>query len=83
MNAEIRYSIILEHNAEVLLANASMAQVEAFWDANDSRYFGLHMEEPYGAHVRVMVTDEMQEEEACTCLAGAALASHSLQGNPN
>jgi hypothetical protein len=63
MNAEIRYSIILEHNAEVLLANASMAQVEAFWDANDSRYFGLRMEDPCGAHVRVMVTDEMPEEE--------------------
>lgn len=64
MNAEIRYSIILEHNAEVLLANASMAQVEAFWDANDSRYFGLRMEDPCGAHVRVMVTDEMPDDEA-------------------
>jgi len=63
MNAEIRYSIILEHNAEVLLANASMAQVEQFWDANDSRYFGLHMEDPCGSHVRVMVTDEMPDDE--------------------
>ena len=69
MNTEIRYSIILAHNAEVLLANASMAQVEAFWDANDTRYFGLHMENPCDAHVRVMVTDEIPEdEETLHCL---------------
>jgi len=37
MNTERRYSIILEHSAEVLLEHAPMAQIEAFWDANDTR----------------------------------------------
>ena len=64
MNTETRYSIILERSAEVLLENAPMAQVEAFWDANDSRYFGLRMEDEHSAHARVFVTDEMPEEEA-------------------
>ena len=63
MNAEIRYSIILEHNAEVLLANASMAQVEAFWDANDETYFGLRIEDAQSEHARVYVTDEIPEDE--------------------
>ncbi|MFK8332087.1 hypothetical protein M2D63_018955 [Pseudomonas sp. BJa5] len=64
MNTETRYSIILERSAEVLLENAPMAQVEAFWDANDSRYFGLRMEDEHSAHARVFVTDEFPEEEA-------------------
>ncbi|WP_449429946.1 hypothetical protein [Pseudomonas putida] len=70
MNAERRYSIILERSAEVLLENASMTQVEEFWDANDSRYFGLRMEDQCAAHVHVLVTDEMpeEEEEALYCL---------------
>ncbi|MBH3428908.1 hypothetical protein [Pseudomonas alkylphenolica] len=63
MNTERRYSIILEHSAEVLLNNASMAQVEAFWDANDSRYFGLRMEDELSAHARVMVTDVVPDDE--------------------
>lgn len=63
MQTETRYSIILEHNAEVLLENASMAQVEAFWDANDTRYFGLRMEDQGNADVRVLVSDEMAKED--------------------
>lgn len=63
MNTERRYSIILEHSAEVLLNNASMAQVEAFWDANDTRYFGLRMEDELSAHARVMVTDVVPDDE--------------------
>ena len=63
MHTEIRYSIILEHNAEVLLENASMAQVEAFWDANDTRYFGLRMEDQDSKAVRVLVSDEMPDED--------------------
>jgi len=63
MNTETRYSIILERSAEVLLENALMAQVEAFWDANDSCYFGLRLEDEHSANVRVMVTDEAFEEE--------------------
>ncbi|MGH8485355.1 MAG: hypothetical protein ACRESP_13245 [Pseudomonas sp.] len=63
MNTERRYSIILEHSAEVLLNNASMAQVEAFWDANDARYFGLRMEDELSAHARVMVTDVVPDDE--------------------
>jgi hypothetical protein len=63
MNTETRYSIILERSAEVLLENAPMAQVEAFWDANDSRYFGLRMEDEHSAHARVFVTDEIPEDE--------------------
>ncbi|MGE8068867.1 hypothetical protein [Pseudomonas sp. NPDC089569] len=70
MNIERRYSIILEHSAEVLLENAPMEQIEAFWDAHDAQYFGLRMEGEHGAHVRVIVTDQVpeeEEEEAC-CL---------------
>ncbi|WP_337158496.1 hypothetical protein [Pseudomonas putida] len=63
MNTETRYSIILEHSAEVLLENASMAQVEAFWDDNDERYFGLRIEDERSAHARVIVTDEVPDEE--------------------
>ncbi len=63
MHTETRYSIILEHNAEVLLENASMAQVEAFWDANDTRYFGLRMEDQDSTDVRVLVSDEMANED--------------------
>lgn len=63
MNTERRYSIILEHSAEVLLEHAPMAQIEAFWDANDTRYFGLRMEDEHSAHARVIVTDEVPDEE--------------------
>ncbi len=63
MQTETRYSIILEHNAEVLLENASMAQVEAFWDANDTRYFGLRMEDHGSTDIRVLVSDEMAKED--------------------
>ncbi|WP_419183298.1 hypothetical protein [Pseudomonas monteilii] len=63
MITETRYSIILEHNAEVLLENASMAQVEAFWDANDTRYVGLRMEGEGSTDVRVLVSDEMPEDD--------------------
>lgn len=64
MNTEMRYSIILEHSAELLLENALMAQVEAFWDANDDRYFGLRLEDEHSSHARVIVTDKIPEEEA-------------------
>ena len=64
MKTERRYSIILEHSAEVLLEHAPMAQIEAFWDANDARYFGLRMEDEHSAHARVIVTDKAPEEEA-------------------
>ncbi|WP_442111547.1 hypothetical protein [Pseudomonas sp. NUPR-001] len=64
MNTETRYSIILERSAEVLLENALMAQVEAFWDANDTRYFGLRMENEHTAHARVLVTDEVPDDDA-------------------
>jgi hypothetical protein len=63
MNTERRYSIILEHSAEVLLEHAPMAQIEAFWDANDMRYFGLRMEDEHSAHARVFVTDKVPAEE--------------------
>lgn len=63
MKTERRYSIILEHSAEVLLEHAPIAQIEAFWDANDTRYFGLRMEDEHSAHARVIVTDEFSEEE--------------------
>jgi hypothetical protein len=63
MNTERRYSIILEHSAEVLLEHAPMAQIEAFWDANDTRYFGLRMEDEHSTHARVIVTDEVPDEE--------------------
>ncbi|PSS56628.1 hypothetical protein [Pseudomonas sp. BBP2017] len=64
MNTERRYSIILERSAEVLLNNALMTQVEAFWDANDARYFGLRIEDEHSAHARVMVTDELPDDES-------------------
>lgn len=63
MKAEKRYSIILERSAQVLLENVPMAQIEAFWDANDTRYFGLRMEDEDSAHTRVIVTDQIPEEE--------------------
>lgn len=63
MSAEKLYTIVLEHSLEVLLEAATMAQVEAFWDAYDTRYFGLRMEEDNANHARVIVTDEMPEEE--------------------
>jgi len=63
MKTERRYSIILEHSAEVLLNNALMAQVEAFWDANDARYFGLRIEDEHSAHARVMVTDKIPDDD--------------------
>ncbi|GAB6388999.1 hypothetical protein [Stutzerimonas marianensis] len=71
MSAEKLYTIVLEHSLEVLLEAATMAQVEAFWDAHDTRYFGLRMEEETACHARVIVTDEMpeeEEEEAELCL---------------
>ncbi|WP_407295351.1 hypothetical protein [Stutzerimonas zhaodongensis] len=58
------YTIVLEHSLEVLLEAATMEQVEAFWDAYDTQYFGLRMEEENAHHARVIVTDEMPEEEA-------------------
>jgi len=64
MSAEKLYTIVLEHSLEVLLEAATMAQVEAFWDAYDTRYFGLRMEEDSTHHARVIVTDEIPEEEA-------------------
>lgn len=63
MSAEKLYTIVLEHSLEVLLEAATMAQVEAFWNAYDTRYFGLRMEEDTVYHARVIVTDEMPEEE--------------------
>jgi len=67
MSAEKIYTIVLEHNLEVLLEAATMAQVEAFWDEHDSHYFGLRMENESGIHTRVIVTDEMPAEEAELC----------------
>ena len=45
-------------------------QVEAFWDAYDTRYFGLRLEEDNAQHARVIVTDEIpeDEEEAELCI---------------
>ena len=63
MSAEKLYTIVLEHSLEVLLEAATMEQVEAFWDAYDSRYFGLRMEEENSHHARVIVTDEIPEDE--------------------
>jgi hypothetical protein len=40
-----------------------MTQIEAFWDANDTRYFGLRMEDEHSAHARVIVTDEVPDDE--------------------
>lgn len=67
MSAEKLYTIVLEHSLEVLLEAATMEQVEAFWDVHDSRYFGLRMEDETGPHARVIVTDEIPEEEAELC----------------
>lgn len=67
MSAETLYTIVLEHSLEVLLEAATMAQVEAFWDEHDSHYFGLRMEDGTSSHVRVIVTDEIPEEEAELC----------------
>jgi len=67
MSAEKLYTIVLEHSLEVLLEAATMEQVEAFWDAHDSHYFGLRMESETGPHVRVIVTNEIPEEEAELC----------------
>lgn len=63
MNTETRYSIILERSAEVLLENAPMVRVEAFWDANDATYFGLRIEDEHSAHARVIVTDEVPDDD--------------------
>jgi len=69
MSAEKLYTIVLVHSLEVLLEAATMDQVEAFWDANDTRYFGLRMEDEDCYHARVIVTDEMpEEEEADLCI---------------
>lgn len=69
MSAEKLYTIVLEHSLEVLLEAAPMEQVEAFWDANDTRYFGLRMEDDDSHHARVIVTDEIpEEEEADLCI---------------
>jgi len=70
MSAEKLYTIVLEHSLEVLLEAATMEQVEAFWDAYDNRYFGLRMEEESSDHARVIVTDEIpeDEEEAELCI---------------
>lgn len=67
MSAEKLYTIVLEHSLEVLLEAATMAQVEAFWDAHDDQYFGLRMEDETTVHTRVIVTDEIPEEEAELC----------------
>lgn len=63
MGIEIRYSVILEHSQGVLLENATTEQLEAFWDANDTRYFGLRLENENSTHAQVIVTDVMPEEE--------------------
>lgn len=63
MPANRRYSIILEHSGQVLLKQASLEQVEAFWDANDETYFGLRIEDAQSEHARVYVTDEIPEDE--------------------
>lgn len=63
MSSEKLYTIVLEHSLEVLLEAATMEQVEAFWDTYDTRYFGLRMEEENSLHARVIVTDEIPEEE--------------------
>jgi hypothetical protein len=63
MSCEKLYTIVLEHSLEVLLEAGTMAQVEAFWDAYDCRYYGLRMEEDTGQHARVIVTDQIPEEE--------------------
>jgi len=63
MSANRRYSIILEHTGQVLLEQASLEQVEEFWDANDALYFGLHIEDAQSDHARVFVTDEIPEDE--------------------
>jgi hypothetical protein len=69
MSSEKLYTIVLEHSLEVLLEAATMEQVEAFWDAYDTRYFGLRMEEENSHHARVIVTDEIpEEEEADLCI---------------
>jgi len=70
MSSEKLYTIVLEHNLEVLLEAATMEQVEAFWDAYDTRYFGLRLEEDNAQHARVIVTDEIpeDEEEAELCI---------------
>ena len=67
MSAEKLYTIVLEHSLEVLLEAATMAQVEAFWDAHDDQYVGLRMEDENTQHSRVIVTDEIPEEEAELC----------------
>ena len=51
------------HAVEVLLEQASLEQVEAFWDANDALYFGLRIEDAQSDHARVFVTDEIPEDE--------------------
>lgn len=63
MPAEKRYSVILEHTGQVLLDDAPLSQLEAFWDANDTLYFGLRMEDEVSEHARVFVTDVVPEEE--------------------
>ena len=63
MPAETRYSVILEHTGQVLLDDAPLSQLEAFWDANDTLYFGLRMEDEVSEHARVFVTDVVPEEE--------------------
>jgi len=63
MPTDKRYSIILEHTGQVLLEHAPLSQVEAFWDANDTRYFGLHIEDEQSEHARVFVTDVVPDEE--------------------
>lgn len=63
MSSNQRYSIILEHTGQVLLEQASLEQVEEFWDANDARYFGLRIDDPLSDHATVFVTDEIPEDE--------------------
>ncbi|RRV16389.1 hypothetical protein [Pseudomonas saudiphocaensis] len=69
MPAEKRYSIILEHTGQVLLGHASLSQIESFWDANDTHYFGLRIEDEQSDHARVFVTDVIPEEEEETLFA--------------
>ena len=63
MSANRRYSIILEHSGQVLLEQASLEQVEAFWDASDALILGLRIEDAQSDLATVFVTDEIPEDE--------------------
>ncbi|MCW3147699.1 hypothetical protein N8H22_03645 [Stutzerimonas stutzeri] len=63
MQSATRYSIILERTGQVLLAQASLSQLEAFWDAHDAQYYGLRIEDEQSPHARVIVTDELPDDD--------------------